>query len=193
YKLALAPALALLGLLVYVAYTFNQLSSVDARLVALETHSYPVLESADTVLFQFSRLPGIFNSAVSTGELGTLDEANQILEEINGHLDRLSGLIDNRSQRRELLAAWNDSINRYASNAAQTSTGLITGDASFETLRPSLERMASDLAQAQSRGADFRSGAYADFQGTLAQTRQANAATIKVGIGLSLILVRSEE
>lgn len=189
YKLALAPALALLGLLVYVVYTFNQLSSVDARLVALETHSYPILENADRILFQFSRLPGIYNSAVSTGELGVLEEASEVVASINGHLAQLEQLIEGISQRRELLTAWTDSINRYATNASHTSKSLISGTSSFDTLRPSLERMASDLAQAQNLGQEFRAGSYTVFQGTLAQARQANAATITVGVGLSATLI----
>ncbi len=43
-KLALLPAVALLGLLLYVGYNSQQLSNNDSRLVELETHSYPTLE-----------------------------------------------------------------------------------------------------------------------------------------------------
>jgi methyl-accepting chemotaxis protein len=188
YKLALAPALALLGLLVYVAYTFIQLSSVDDQLVSLEEESYPILERADAVLFQFSRLPGVFNSAVTTAEVGVLEEATQILSDINAHLQQLGQLLGSRSQSQQQLAAWGNSINRYASNAAQTSRGLITGESSFEALRPNLDRMATDLAQAQDLGENFRAGAYTAFQQTLIHARETNAATIQVGIGVSLSL-----
>lgn len=186
YKLALTPALALLGLLVYVAYTFIQLSDVDHQLNSLERESYPTLERADAVLFQFSRMPGIFNSAVTTGEQSVLEESAQVLDEINGHLRQLEQLIDGRTQRQQQLAAWREAINQYATNATQTSSGLISGESSFAELRPNLERMATDLAQAQNLGADFRAGAYESFQQTLAQTRETNAATTQVGIGLSL-------
>ena len=77
----------------------------------------------------------------------------------------------------------------YADNALDASAKLIDGSASFDDLRPSLDRMANDLAQAQKQAADFRSGAYEDFQQTLAQTREANAATTRLGIILSLALV----
>ena len=50
-KLALLPAVALLGLLLYVGYNSQQLSNNDSRLVELETHSYPTLEKTDAVIF----------------------------------------------------------------------------------------------------------------------------------------------
>lgn len=72
----------MLGLLLYVGYSSLQLANNDLRLVTLETHSFPTLEKADAVIFQFSRLPGLFNSAVAAGELATLDEARKVLQEI---------------------------------------------------------------------------------------------------------------
>ncbi|WP_150304692.1 methyl-accepting chemotaxis protein [Pseudomonas saliphila] len=189
YKLALAPAIALLGLVAYVGYTSVQLTTVDSRLVALEANSYPVLERSDAVLFQFSRLPGIFNSAVTAGELATLEEAQLVLTDIQDHQKTLSQLVGGEPQRKRELDAWRDAISRYASNASQASGSLIQGSASFEDLRPNLDRMANDLAQAQQLGADFRAGAYADFLQTLARTREENAATIRFGIVLSLVLV----
>jgi len=48
-KLSLLPAVALLGLLLFVGYTSIQLSANDKRLVTLETHSFPSLEKADAV------------------------------------------------------------------------------------------------------------------------------------------------
>ncbi|QJD59355.1 methyl-accepting chemotaxis protein [Pseudomonas sp. gcc21] len=189
YKLALVPALALLGLVAYVGYTSVQLTTVDSRLVALETNSYPVLERADAVLFQFSRLPGIFNSAVTAGELSAIEEANQVLSDIQQHQKQLGQLVAGEAQRKRELDAWRDSINRYASNASQASSALIRGSASFDDLRPSLDRMANDLTQATQLGADFRANAYADFLQTLASTREENAATIRFGIILSLVLV----
>lgn len=146
YKLALTPALALLGLLVYVAYTFIQLSDVDHQLNSLERESYPTLERADAVLFQFSRMPGIFNSAVTTGEQSVLDEAAQVLTDINHHLRQLEQLTEGRTQRQPQLAAWREAIDQYAANAVQTSSGLIKGESSFEELRPRRDRMATDLA-----------------------------------------------
>ena len=64
-KLSLLPAVALLGLLLFVIYTSVQLAANDARLDTLENNSFPTLEKADAVNFQFSRLPGMLNSAVA--------------------------------------------------------------------------------------------------------------------------------
>jgi len=188
-KLSLVPAVALVGLVLYVVYTSLQLSATDSRLVLLETRSYPTLEKADAVIFQFSRVPALLNNAVAAGEPGILDEAREVLQQIDSHQQALASLLSEQRQQHQALSDWRKAVRDYADNALAASTKLIDGSASFDDLRPSLDRMASDLAQAQKLGSDFRAQAYDDFQQTLVQTREANAATTRLGIILSLVLV----
>ncbi|MDQ7913776.1 methyl-accepting chemotaxis protein [Pseudomonas sp. 102515] len=188
-KLSLLPAAALLGLLLYVAYTSSQLAGNDQRLDQLENHSYPLLEKTDVVLFQFSRLPGLFNSAVTASELETLGEARTVVDAIDSRLQEMSELTRRTSARNEEISAWRQGIHRYVDNALGASEQLIKGSGSFDSLRPNLDRMASDLAAAQQLGTTLRSHAYTDFQQTLAQARDQNGKTTRVGIWLSLLLV----
>ena len=99
-KLSLVPAVALLGLILYVGYTSLQLSATDSRLVMLETQSYPTLEKADAVIFQFSRIPGLLNNAVAAGEPGILDEARDVLGKIDTEQQALGALLSSQPQRR---------------------------------------------------------------------------------------------
>ncbi|MGL4317727.1 MAG: methyl-accepting chemotaxis protein [Pseudomonas sp.] len=188
-KLSLLPAVALLGLLLFVGYTSLQLSANDSRLVSLETHGFPTLEKADAVIFQFSRLPGLLNSAVAAGELETLDEVRKVLVEIAGKQQELQGLARGNGTREEELGNWRRAIQRYSDNALSASEQLIKGSATFEDLRPNLDRMASDLAAAQKVASGFRGHAYEDFQSSLAQTRTDNATTTRVGFILTALLV----
>lgn len=158
------------------------------RLVTLETNSFPTLEKADAVIFQYSRLPGLLNSAVAAGEIETLNEARQVLTVIAGKQQELNNLIT-QADRRQELEDWRDAIKRYADNALPASEQLIKGSASFEDLAPNLGRMATDLAEAQRLGDSFRLHAYEDFQQTLAQTRTDNATTTRVGFALSAVLI----
>lgn len=188
-KLSLVPAVALVGLVLYVVYTSLQLSATDSRLVLLETRSYPTLEKADAVIFQFSRVPALLNNAVAAGEPGILDEAREVLQQIDSQQQALASLLSEQRQQHQALSDWRKAVRDYADNALAASTKLIDGSASFDDLRPSLDRMASDLAQAQKLGSDFRAQAYEDFQQTLVETREANADTTRLGIILSLVLV----
>ncbi|MDG9926607.1 MULTISPECIES: methyl-accepting chemotaxis protein [Pseudomonas] len=188
-KLSLLPAVALLGLLLFVGYTSIQLSANDKRLVTLETHSFPSLEKADAVIFQFSRLPGLLNSAVAAGELETLGEARQVLGEIASMQQALQPLTRANAERTNELEQWRAAIGRYADNALSASEQLIKGSAGFDDLRPSLDRMASDLKTAQDLGSVFRAHTYKDFQDTLAQARTDNADTTRVGFILTALLV----
>ncbi|MCQ4274064.1 methyl-accepting chemotaxis protein [Stutzerimonas degradans] len=188
-KLSLVPAVALFGLVLYVLYTSLQLSATDSRLALLETRSYPTLEKTDAVIFQFSRVPALLNNAVAAGEPGVLDEARQVLQQIDSQQQSLATLLADQRTQQQALEEWRKAVRGYADNALAASSKLIDGSASFDDLRPSLDRMASELAQAQQLGSTFRAQAYADFQQTLAQTREANAATTRLGIFLSLVLV----
>jgi methyl-accepting chemotaxis protein len=189
FKLSLLPAVALLGLLLFVVYTSVQLGANDERLDALESYSFPTLEKADAVIFQFSRLPGLFNSSVAAGELSTLAQARQVLGEVDVLFQGLNDLTRNNAERAAELEGWRQAIARYADNAMAASEQLIKGSAGFEDLRPSLDRMASDLATAQKLGEAFRNNAYKDFQNTLGQARTDNAETTRTGYILSALLM----
>ncbi|MCQ4266471.1 MAG: HAMP domain-containing methyl-accepting chemotaxis protein [Pseudomonas sp.] len=188
-KLSLVPAVALFGLVLYVLYTSLQLSATDSRLERLETRSYPTLEKTDAVIFQFSRVPALLNNAVAAGEPGVLDEARQVLQQIDTQQQSLATLLADQRAQQQALEEWRTAVRGYADNALAASGKLIDGSASFDDLRPSLDRMASELAQAQQLGSTFRAQAYGDFQQTLAQTRETNAATTRLGIVISLVLV----
>ncbi|CEA04458.1 methyl-accepting chemotaxis transducer [Pseudomonas saudimassiliensis] len=189
YKLALAPALALLGLVLYVSYTSLQLAATDARLLALEDQHYPTLEKADAAIFQFSRLPGLLNNAVTAGEADMLDEASEVLAGVEADLQSAEQLLSEEAQRLQELRAWRGAISRYGVNALSASRSMITGEVSFDELRPSLERMAADLAQAQQLASQFRQNAYGDFKQTLVTARETNADTTRLGILLCVILL----
>ena len=187
FKLSLPPIVALVGLLLFVAFTAIQLDNNDIRLVALEKQSYPTLESADAVIFQFSRIPGLLNSAVAAGEVETFHEARKVLDEISIKQRTLQSLTQEQYQRNQELIIWIAAVKNYTENAFSATEQLLKG-AAFEDLRPSLGRMASDLDQAQKAGDLFRKHAYEDFQTNLAKTRTENATTTRVGFGLSIML-----
>ena len=80
----------------------------------LETHSYPTLEKTDAVIFQFSRIPALLNSAVAAGEESTLTEAREVLQAIAAKQQELQGLLSNQRERSDELDAWRVAVQRYA-------------------------------------------------------------------------------
>ncbi|MBD2836464.1 methyl-accepting chemotaxis protein [Pseudomonas sp. JM0905a] len=187
-KLSLPPTVALLGLLLFVGYTAVQLNDNDNRLLELETLSYPTLESADRVIFQFARVPDLLNGAVASGERETLEEARTTLVDVQTRLAELKSLTDGRNGRSDELQEWTNAIERYAENALATTERLLV-DVSFDEVRPNLNRMASDLSQAREAGDRFRNDVYTDFQTGLTQVRKDNATTTRVGYLLSVMLL----
>ncbi len=187
-KLSLVPAVALLGLILFVGHTSLQLAETNDRLLVLESRSYPILEQSDAVIFQFSRLPGLLNNAVSAGEATLVDEARQLLADIETQQQQLGTLLSD-AQRSGELRAWREAVAAYGQNALEVSRQLIDGSASFGDLGDNLQRMTADLERAQALASVFRTSAYQDFQRTLASTRSDNVATTQLGIGLSILLI----
>ncbi|WP_263264716.1 methyl-accepting chemotaxis protein [Pseudomonas sp. RIT-PI-S] len=187
-KFSMLPAVALTGLLLFVGFTYVQLSANDQRLLEVENQSYPTLEKADAVLFQFSRIPALLNSGVAAGEQETIEEARRVVAAIGTKQQELQQLTEHQPERSAELKAWREAIQAYADNALTSSSQLIAGKASFDDLRPNLDRMATDLTKAQGLGDKFRAQAYQDFRQTLVKTRTDNAATTQVGIVLTVLL-----
>lgn len=188
-KLSLLPTVALLGLLLFVGFTYRQLSASDARLLLLEKSSYPTLEKADAAIFQFSRIPAMLNSAVAAGEVSGLDQAKAVLAEVHQLHQQLQELTKIAPELNVQVNAWGDAVKRYEENALNVSEQLAKRSAAFEDLAPNLSRMTADLEQAQKQADAFRANAYAGFQNELNQVRTENAATIRVGVGLTLLLL----
>lgn len=187
-KLSLVPALALSGLILFVGHTSLQLAETNERLRVLESRSYPTLEQSDAVIFQFSRLPGLLNNAVTAGEATLVDEARQLLDGIDAQLLNLATLLDDPRRSQE-LKDWRGAVNAYGKSAVDVSRRLVDGSASFGELGDDLQRLSQDLERAQAMASTFRGSAYQDFQGTLAATRDNNIATTQLGIGLSVLLI----
>ena len=120
-KLSLLPAVALLGLLLYVGYSSLQLANNDHRLLTLENTSFPTLEKADAVIFQFSRIPGLLNNAVAAGEPTLLDEAREVRRGIESRQQELQALTAEHPQLSASLAAWREAVQRYSDNALSAS------------------------------------------------------------------------
>lgn len=125
FKLSLPPIVALVGLLLFVAFTAIQLDNNDIRLVALEKQSYPTLESADAVIFQFSRIPGLLNSAVAAGEVETFHEARKVLDEISIKQRTLQSLTQEQYQRNQELIIWIAAVKNYTENAFSATEQLL--------------------------------------------------------------------
>ncbi|PAV47141.1 chemotaxis protein [Pseudomonas sp. HAR-UPW-AIA-41] len=189
FKLALLPAVAIIGLLLFVGFTYKQLSTNDERLVLLESRSYPTLEKADAAIFQFSLLPGLLNGAVAASEVAELDKARSVLGEISTLQQAMLSLTQDDPELNAQVSQWQSAVEKYSGNALNSSERLIKGSATFDDLRPNLDRMSSDLQQAQKLASEFRTNAYEEFQQQLEEIRTDNRATISVGIGLTLVLV----
>ena len=92
--------------------------------------------------------------AVAAGELATLDEARKVMADIADLQQALQPLTRANQARAGELDDWRQAIARYADNALSASEQLIKGSAGFDDLRPSLDRMASDLEAAQKLAAE---------------------------------------
>lgn len=130
----------------------------------LESRSYPTLEKADAAIFKFYLLPGLLNNAVAASEAAELDRARAVLSEISSLQQALLSLTQNDPELNAQAGQWQSAVEKYSGNALNSSEQLIKGSATFDDLRPNLDRMSSDLQQAQKLASDFRSHAYEEFQ-----------------------------
>ena len=187
-KIFLLPGIAIFGLLLYLAYNYSLLSSNNERLSKLEQRYYPALEQTDSIIFNFSRLPNLLNNAVAAGEQEIIKEADATIADINSKLSAVKQLSEGEGDLTASAKAWAESISTYYQNARDSSEKIITGSASFDDLRPNLERMSQDLQTSKELGDKFRAAVYANFHDSLELALSNNSTTISVGLILVIVL-----
>lgn len=170
------------------AYNYSLLSSNNERLSKLEQRYYPALEQTDSIIFNFSRLPNLLNNAVAAGEQEIIKEADATIADINSKLSAVKQLSEGEGDLAVSAKAWAESISTYYQNARDSSEKIITGSASFDDLRPNLERMSKDLQASKELGDKFRAAVYANFHDSLELALSNNSTTISVGLILVIVL-----
>ena len=181
-KLSLLPLAAIIGMATIVGYTSLNLTDNDERLTKLEAVQYPALEAADKVIFEFSLIPGLMNTAVATGDLDVIDEADALYQQIEGNMDALDTLVKSNASEYQDLVRWRESIDSYYALASRLSRQMIEGNADFNQLTASLDTMGKQLNASKDLSTLFRKRVYSDFEGLLIEVRENNASTTFSGI-----------
>ena len=106
--------------------------------------------------------------------LHVLDRARTVLGEIAKLQQAMFSLTQDDSELNAQVSQWQGAVERYSGNALNSSERLIKGSVTFEDLRPNLDRMSSDLQQAQKLAKQL----YDAFLGTDASLLEINPLII---------------
>jgi methyl-accepting chemotaxis protein len=181
YKIILAPLFSIIGMIIYVAYSYFIGISQSDRLTLVTENAFPVLERSDRIIMNIGSLPDKLNSAVESGDKDMLASAKNLSDIIIEKIIEINE-IDNDSAS-EILTQFN----AYFEIAYSLSDKMIMGTLDFQKDGPSIDLMADKLQLLKDSLKLYRENKYILFNSTIEETKETVSNTIIYGLIIGII------
>ena len=152
--IALAGA-AIIGFMISLAVNTSINSQNSERIQKVRDVYFPVVQKADGNLVKLRQIKELLNTAVSTGEVEIIQNADLLKKEILADVESIITLWTDRSQENQKLK---DQFKQYYTIAREVSAGMLSGtldmskmsskidnmNDAFETVKGSMEKLSSN-------------------------------------------------
>ena len=152
--IALAGA-AIIGFMISLAVNTSINSQNSERIQKVRDVYFPVVQKADGNLVKLRQIKELLNTAVSTGEVEIIQNADLLKKEILADVESIITLWTDRSQENQKLK---DQFKQYYTIAREVSAGMLSGtldmskmsskidnmNDAFETVKDSMEKLSSN-------------------------------------------------
>lgn len=181
YKIILAPLFSIIGMIIYVGYSYFVGISQSERLTLITENAFPVLERSDRIIMNIGSLPDKLNSAVEAGDQDMLISAKKSSDIIIKDLNQINQIDSNSAS--EIVGQFN----AYFDIAYSLSEKMILGTIDFEKDGPSIDLMAGKLQMLKDSLKSYRGNKYNLFNDTVNETKNTVSNTIVYGLIIGLI------
>ncbi len=186
HKILIVPVIAIVGFLLYLGFNTTVNQNNTERLEKIKTVYFPGLEKATANIVNLGRIDELFNTAVSTGEMETVEAAQLFSAKIGSALQELVRLEPARQNQIEEVK---DSFGRYFDNAKDLSVAMIDGTADYSkmgSLAENKNRLRDDALQAMQ---DYRNKSLESFNTTVDEANSSSKDALRFGIIVGLITI----
>jgi len=172
---------AVLGFVISLGVNTDINSTNSDRLQTVRDVFFPVVQKADSNLVILGQIEESLSTAVSTGETDILDSANRLSRELNGNLDSMVVLWQEKNTE---LGDIKGKFNAYYSVAYEVSSGMLDGTLDPAGMAPKIDAMNSNLKAARDGMSDFSNVALNEFN----QTVEASNSDAQKALTLGMII-----
>lgn len=189
-KLMLSPVVALLGLGGVLSYQFYISSGNIERLDNLRDKGLPFVTLASDSLGQLERLQESFNTAVTIGDIDSIDSAELIYHDLQKNLDQQ--LRFNTSQEKNITLN-KEILELFFSSTKRLSSQMIDGSIDVSTMASMAKKKQDLFNELKSFVIQQKKSAYQDFNDQIDIANESASQSSYVGnlVGAALVIVLS--
>ncbi|VAW56036.1 Methyl-accepting chemotaxis sensor/transducer protein [hydrothermal vent metagenome] len=186
YKILSIVIISVLGYAITLFDNYRVSSQNSIRLTNVSTIYYPTLEKVTSNIVMLDKVKEALNAASSSEELDFIEDADEIILNINkqfGEITALDNSVSNDITQLEKL------LNNYYTVAKALTTNMVEGGLSADEASRKVKLMQEKLTLFNEAINTFRSVSYNNFTNSLEESKSSSDMAIKVGLTISLIVV----
>jgi methyl-accepting chemotaxis protein len=190
--IALASA-AIIGFMISLAMNTSINSQNSERIQKVRDVYFPVVQKADANLVKLRQIKELLNTAVSTGEVEFIQNADVLKEEVISDVETIIELWTDRSQENKNLR---DQFKKYYSLANAVSAGMLNGTLDMSKMSSKIDNMNSSLVTVKSSMEKLSLDALNEFNQTVEVSisdgqKALNLGMLVTGITIAILLLLS--
>jgi methyl-accepting chemotaxis protein len=188
--IALAGA-AIIGFMISLAVNTSINSQNSERIQKVRDVYFPVVQKADANLVKLSQIKELLNTAVSTGEIEFIQNANVLKQEVISDIETIIDLWTDRSQKNRDLR---EQFKKYYSLANEVSAGMLNGTLDMSKMSSKIDNMNSSLVTVKASMEKLSLDALNEFNQTvdvsISDAQKAlNLGMLVTGITIAILLL----
>ncbi|TAP38946.1 methyl-accepting chemotaxis protein [Alteromonas sp. KUL49] len=184
-KIFLIPGIAILSFVGYLLITVVTALNSGSMLERARDVQFPALQLSASALVDMEKTKDTLSSAVTTGDLDTLELAKDIAQSLDDNLNNISSISpDFRSDINKISKDFGD----YFETAYSVSGSMIDGTADYSQLGTLSSRMNSSYDDSLAAMTAFRDRQEAAFKLAFEDTDSANTRLISMGVIVTIVV-----
>jgi methyl-accepting chemotaxis protein len=188
--IALAGA-AIIGFMISLAVNTSINSQNSERIQKVRDVYFPVVQKADANLVKLRQIKELLNTAVSTGEIEFIQNANVLKQEVISDIETIIDLWTDRSQKNRDLR---EQFKKYYSLANEVSAGMLNGTLDMSKMSSKIDNMNSSLVTVKASMEKLSLDALNEFNQTvdvsISDAQKAlNLGMLVTGITIAILLL----
>ncbi len=184
-KIFLIPVIAVMSFVVYLLITVYTALNNGESLDRAQNVQFPALQLSASTLVEMREVRDTLSSAVTTGDMDTLEQAESLAQDVNAGLDNIVAISGNFSDEINTIR---DGFTDYYDVAQGVSRSMIDGTADFSRVGQLSEQMNASYDEAISAMSVFRDKQEAEFKQAFNATEQANTSLISTGVIMTVVM-----
>lgn len=185
-KIFVLAGVAILGFIFNLMVSANINSANSDRLQMIQETFFPVVQDSKANLVRLEQIKELFSTAVSTGEMDFVANAEKIKEQVNLSLNMLEQIW---SERASEVQATRSAFDLYFTSAKALSVGMLDGSLDPSLIASTVDEMNKNLNQTKTLMEVYSEEGLSAFNQTVDASNQAAKNALSVGVTITLVAI----